>query len=305
MKAVKQFAGEAAFSLVIMLVGAAYCFAQQIRVPQPGDMASQAAGAVLANAGLVPSHHCQWIPIRKNCLASIDQINGFYLTATSLSYFGQIKSIYNGASNAAMVSADIASLNFMNGMQITAGANVQAGSAAASSQRLAQAAQNMLYGGTFLVSAIYPILGAGLTSTSTPGNLALSIDAVGRDGIDIQNFKLTSTQVSAMPSHSSAQIEGYVVYNAINAGSVFIGGAYGYSYTSHGYARDYGIPNVSNRLGQISVGIMVNKDVSLTVSRAFGPPQTYFDNGLNRVNMVNNFKAWSIGIRYQSSPPAQ
>ncbi len=291
---------------------------------------AQASITVQASVSVLNSRHCQWIPMRKGCLFTSAQINNSHTMADSHSFFGQIRSIYNGASSAATVAADVASLNFSNGMQVTLGTNIQAGTSTSQTSSppqtpntgtlpmltaagSAQAAQNMLYGGTFLASTRYPILGYGMNGVSNAGNLAITLDLYGREGFDIQNFKSgTSTQVTAPPSHTAAQMVGYLVYNAINpagsstgstagfAGSVFVGGSYGYSYTSHGYALDYGIPNVSNGLGQISAGIVVNNVVSVAASRGFGPTQTFTNSATNLPMTINNFKAWSIGITYQS-----
>jgi hypothetical protein len=254
-----------------------------------------------------------------------DNINAFYGTAAPLSYFNQIKSIYNGASSSATVSADLASLNFSNGMQMTAGTNIQAGASNAttvssgavptlSASGAAQATQNMLYGGTVLASALYPLVAAGADKVGSAGGLGMLIDFTVKEGVDIQNFKSgTSVDVNAPSSHSSAQIEGYLQYNSINlapgstnyVGAVFVGGSYGYSYTSHGYARDYGFgSNVNNGIGQISAGILISGVAKISISRAFGPSQTYVDSTTNAQTTVNNFKAWSFGISYQSPPAA-
>jgi hypothetical protein len=286
---------------LIVVFGAAGCFAQQIRVPLPtGQSNVQVASLV--------GPHCEWIPIRKGCLTTEAEVNGYYSMAQGASYFSQIRSIYNGASGAATVSADVATLNFLSGIQVTAGTNIQAGSSGSTPQTpntgtlptltsagSAQAAQNMLYGGTFVVSSRYPLLGYGMKGVSTAGNLAITLDLYAREGVDIQNFQTgASTQVTSPPSHTSAQMVGYLVHNAINpeidpttgtssgfAGSVFLGGAYGYSYTSHGYALDYGIPHVSNGLGQISAGMLINGVAQVAVSRGFGPSQTYTDSATN------------------------
>ncbi len=273
--------------------------------------------------------HCEWIPIRADCNDTIDQVNGFFSTESGVSYFTQIKSIYNSASTAAIISADIATLNFQKGMQLTASTNITAGSSTSQSSSTnpaagglptltsagaAQAAQNMLNGGTLELYERYPLLGYGVAKSNNPGNLAITLDLIAKEGVDIQNFKSgTSTQVNSPPVHVSAQGVGYLVYNAINppagsttgfAGSVFLGGAYGYSYTSHGYILDYGIANRYNRLGQVSAGVLINGIVNIAVSRGFGPSQTYFDSTNGRT-VVNNFKAWSIGISYQSAPKQQ
>jgi hypothetical protein len=257
-------------------------------------------------------------------------INRFYDTAGQFSFFNQIKAIYNGASTSATVSADIASLNFSNAMQLTAGTNVQAGPTAAattstgtvptlSAAGAAQATQNMLYGGTFVASAIYPVIAVGAAGiNNTTGNLGAVVFVGAQEGVDIQNFKSgTSVTVNSPPSHTNAGIQGYVQYNSINLiggtgsdaksfkGALFVGGSYGYSYMSHGYARDYGFgTNWSNSIGQLSVGILVNGVARITFSKAFGPSQTYIDSTSNTQKTVNNFRTLSFGITYQSASPS-
>jgi hypothetical protein len=75
--------------------------------------------------------------------------------------------------------------------------------------------------------------------------------------------------------------------------------------TMHGYAQDYGIGRVGNGLGQVSAGIVINNIVKIAISRGFGPSQTYIDSATNVTTIVNNFKAWSIGVSYQSSSSKQ
>jgi hypothetical protein len=80
----------------------------------------------------------------------------------------------------------------------------------------------------------------------------------------------------------------------------------GYSYTSHGYARDYGFGNnVSTGIGQVSAGILISGVAKIAVSRAFGPSQTYVDSRSMAKTTMNNFKSWSFGITYQSAPPTK
>jgi hypothetical protein len=73
---------------------------------------------------------------------------------------------------------------------------------------------------------------------------------------------------------------------------------------SHDYARDYGFGNhVENGVGQVSFGILLNNVAKISVSRGFGPTQTYIDNTSMATTTINNLKSWSIGITYQSTPP--
>lgn len=313
-------------TLIAVLPG----YSQTVRVPiHAPHLEARPEATPTPEAAPTPEpekHHCQFLPTREACMGKGDirdkNINAFYGTADKLSYFNQIKSLYNGASSSATISADLASLNFRNGMQVTAGTNVQAGTSSTatgsgavptlSTTSAAQAAQNMLYGGTIYTAASYPFLAIGASGINSTSNLGMMIDVVAREGIDIQNFKSgTTTNVSSPPSHATAQIEGYLQYNSANtimgssdyAGAIFLGGSYGYSYTSHDYARDYGFGNhVSNAISQVSVGVVVSGVARIVVSRAFGPSQTFINSATNTQTSVNSFKSWSFGIVYQSAP---
>jgi hypothetical protein len=316
----------------LLASSASYTRAQTIRVPTyqitPSPVPA-APGAPAAAPPPTPPAGCWLLPTRSHCMdfgSGIDSnINTFFGTNGSLSYFNQIKSIYNGASGSATVSADLASLNFSKGVQVTVGTNIQAGSSGTttvssgtiptlSANGAGQATQNVLYGGTFLVSALYPLLATGGNKLGSTGGLGTLIDVIAKEGVDIQNFKSgTNVNVTSPPSHTSVQIEGYLQYNSINlapnsknfAGALFVGGSYGYGFMSHGYARDYGFGNdVNNGIGQVSFGILISGVAKIAFSRAFGPSQTYIDNTSMVKTTVNNFKSWSFGISYQSPPPA-
>lgn len=275
---------------------------------------------------------CVLFPTRSGCMDfgtdKLANINAFYQTNGPLSFFNQIKSIYNGASGSATVSADLTTLNFANGMQVNATTNIQAGSSGTatvssgtvptlSANGAGQATQNVLYGGTVLASELYPFLAAGGSRLGSPAGFGFLVNLIGKQGVDIQNFKSgTTVNVSSPPFHASAQMEGYLQYNSINlgptsasgsqafAGALFVGGSYGYTYISHGYARDYGFGNrVNNDIGQVSAGILINGVAKISASRAFGPSQTFIDSTTMVQGTVNNFKAWSFGISYQSPPP--
>jgi len=254
-------------------------------------------------------------------------INCYYSTTGTVSYFNQFQSIYNAASGSATISADIASLNFPDGTQWTLGSNIQAGSGGTPAATVtvnapvptlpaasaAQAVQNMLYGGTVYLEAVYPLY---FYNNSSPGGQVATLALKAREGLDVQNFNGASTAGALPPTHFNFQAEGYWQILSINpstvsgttnasAGAFFLGGSYGYSYTSHGYAREYGFgKNVNNGIGQVSAGMLVTGVVKIAVSRSFGPSQTYIDSTTTNQTTVNNFKSWSFGIAYQSPPPA-
>jgi hypothetical protein len=277
---------------------------------------------------------CLLVPVRKACMnfgAGIDtntnidtNVNRFWQTSGPYSLLSQAKSIYNGASGSATISADLGTLNFRNGMQVAVTTNAQAGSSGVtavsagmlptlSSNSAGQATQNMLYGGTFLISETYPLLAVGALKLNTPGGIGLSVDFTAKGGIDVQNFASgTNINVVSPPFHGSSQLTTYLQYNSINllqnslnfVGSLFAGGSYGYSYTSPAYLRNYGFggkPN--NGIGQVSVGILLNTVARISFSRGFGPSQTYTDSTTMGKTSVNNFKVWSVGVTYQSPTP--
>jgi hypothetical protein len=253
-------------------------------------------------------------------------INAFYQTAGGFSFLNQVKSNYNQASGSTTVSADFATLNFANGMQVNVQTNAQVGTSGTSAvsssavptlsaNSAGQAAQNIIYGGTFLVAEIYPLFAAGVSKWGSPGGFGTFVDFAVKEGADVQNFKSgTNVNVNSPPFHGSAKIEGYLQYNSINlttnsqtfVGSLFAGGSYGYDYMSRGYAQDYGFGHqMNNGIGQIIFGVLINSVAKITVSRAFGPSQTYMDSTTMVQKTVNNFKAWSFGITYQSAPPSK
>ena len=277
--------------------------------------------------------NCTVFPVlAKECVgygvAKNVNVNTFWGTSSGFVFFNQIKSIYNGASNSATVSADIGTLNFPFGMQLNIGSNIQAGSAPAtavstgtvptlSPSAAAQAAQNMLYGGTIVASGAYPVLAVGGNRINSPGSWGGMLDFAMREGVDVQSFKSgTSVGLTSPSSHSSWQLEGYAQVNSTNlptvgggtfAGALFIGGSYGYSYTSHQYIRNYGIASPNNALGQVSAGVMLNGIAKLAFSKAFGPSQTFFDGTItptpSQPTTVNNFRTWSFELSYQSAAP--
>ena len=157
-----------------------------------------------------------------------DNINTFFGSAGNLSYFGQIKSIFNGASSSATVSADIASLNFSRGFQVTGGTNIQAGSSGVtdvsagtiptlSASAAGQAVQNMLYGGTIYASALLPLSSYGADSTNSTDGFGFSVNLVGREGVDIRILRLVRVLMWLHHRpHGSVKIESYLQYNSIN-----------------------------------------------------------------------------------------
>src|SRR5438270_4454391 len=175
-------------------------FVQQV-AGQPTIRVPSRAKAVPVSPG---RKACWLLPMLGDCMSTPaernENINTFYGTASNLSFFNQIKSIYNGASSSATVSANLTSLNFGNGMQVNAITNVQAGSSntptvvntgalpTLSSASAGQATQNMLYGGTIVGAVTYPLIAVGIDRVGSTDGFGTLIDLIGKEGVDIQNF---------------------------------------------------------------------------------------------------------------------
>jgi hypothetical protein len=252
-------------------------------------------------------------PIRKTA------VNCYYSTNTTFSYFTQFQSIYNAASGATTLNAQVGALNFSNGMQLTIATNPQVGAANSnnttpaatatvavptlSATSAAQAAQNVLNGGTIFGFDLIPLF-------SRQGDAMVTIDAVLREGVDLQKFNNTSITATNPSTHTFAGLQGYFQFNSSNnaanstgpAGSIFFGAMYGYNLMNHTYSLQNGFGGRSNtQIAQISGGVLLNGVVKIAASRGFGPSQKYIDSTSMSQTTINNFQTWSIAIAYQSS----
>jgi hypothetical protein len=256
-------------------------------------------------------------------------VNCFYSTNGLFSDFNQFQSIYNAASGSTTINAQLGSLNFTNGMQITVGTNPQVGSsssnsstAAAASQSFrsnaaaassiptlsaaatAQAAQNISNGGTVYAVDLFPLF----LKSSTYSLATLS--TVVREGVDFQKFNNTSVTASNPSTHTFVGLEGYFQLTSSNnatnssnpAGSIFLGGSYGYSLMNHSYSIQNGFGGrINSQIAQVSAGILLNGVAKIAVYRGFGPSQQYIDSTSMVQKTANNFQTWSIAIAYQKS----
>jgi hypothetical protein len=253
-------------------------------------------------------------PIRKSV------INCFYSTNGLSSYFNQLQSIYNSASGSTTVNAQIGSLNFLNGMQVTVGTNPQIASSNAtastpstgtttggvptlSATAASQAAQNILNGGTIFGSDIFPIL-------SKQSNGLIYLAAQAKEGVDIQKFNNNSITLSNPSTHTFVGLQGYLQYSSSNtatnstdpAGSIFLSAMYGYSLMNHSYSVQNGFGGrVNSQIAQVGAGILISGVAKIAVYRGFGPSQRYIDSSTTATTTVNDFNKWSVAIAYQSS----
>jgi hypothetical protein len=246
-------------------------------------------------------------------------INCFYQTNGLASYLNQFQSIYNAASGSTTVNAALGSLNFVNGMQVTVGTNPQVGISGASSgapvagvptlaaTAAAQAAQNVLNNGTIYGSDLFPLY-------FHQSNGLATLTAEVKEGVDLQKFNNMSITATNPSTHTFVGLEGYLQYNSSNnapnstapAGSIFLGGKYGYSLMNHSYSIQNGFGGrVNSQIAQVSAGILINGVVKIAAYRSFGPSQSYIDSTSMAHTTVNNFKTWSIAIAYQKAGAAK
>jgi hypothetical protein len=110
---------------------------------------------------------------------------------------------------------------------------------------------------------------------SQPGEvtqLLIEIRAVGLEGY----FQLTSSNNAANSTDP--------------AGSIFLGGSYGYSLMNHSYSVQNGFGGrVNSQIAQVSAGILLKGVARIAVYRGFGPSQQYIDSTSMVQKTANNF----------------
>ncbi len=248
-------------------------------------------------------------PIRRSV------VNCYYSTSGLVSYFNQFQSIYNAASGAATTNANIVSLNFINGNQLTVATNPQIGPSnttpASTSQGAvptlsasgaAQSAQNVLNGGTFVADDTFPLF----FKQYGPALALLHLEA--KEGIDLQKFNNTSITATNPMDHTFIGLETYMQVNSSNnasnsadpAGTIFLSGKYGWSRSSQTYSTQNGFGKTNYQLGQVGGGILISGIAKIAAFYGFGPSQVYIDSTSMTQKKVNNFNTWSVAIAYQS-----
>jgi hypothetical protein len=251
-------------------------------------------------------------------------VNCFYSTNSQFSYFNQFQSIYNAASGATTLNAQLGTLNFANGMQLTVGTNPQVGASNANSAApgststasaiptlsataAAQAAQNVQNGGTIFAFDLFPLIARQV-------NPLFYLSTVLREGADLQKFNNTSITSTNPSTHTFVGLQSYLQYSSSNnstnssdpAGQIFLGGSYGYNLMNHTYSVQNGFGGrVNSQIAQVSAGILFNGGVRIAAYRGFGPSQKYIDSTSMAQKTANNFQTWSIAIAYQSSGKAK
>jgi hypothetical protein len=253
-------------------------------------------------------------PMRKSV------VNCFYSTNSLFSYFNQFQSVYNAASGATTLNANLGTLNFANGMQLTVGTNPQVGTPSSNSgtsasttpaaviptlsaTAVAQAAQNVQNGGTVVAFDLFPLI-------ARQANPLFYLSTVLREGADLQKFNNTSITSTNPSTHTFVGLQSYLQYNSSNdaanssgpAGQIFVGGSYGYNLMNHTYSVQNGFGGkINTQLAQVSAGILFSGGVKIAAYRGFGPSQKYIDSTSLAQKTANNFQTWSIAIAYQSS----
>lgn len=187
---------------------------------QEGGASTNSAASLGSLCWLTPASHCY---AKGDGVAGV---NDFYGTAQSYSFISQAKSVYNGKAGSNNASVDLASLNFPLRFKAIFTTNAQLGvttktiasggsALTLSSASAAQAAQNMINGGTFNSSFLFPLVFAGPEDPSAAGEVIFTLDAIATGGIDFQDFKAcTSTTAVNPPTHANVGLESFVQINS-------------------------------------------------------------------------------------------
>ena len=260
----------------------------------------------------------------------LDVSNAFWSQEASLSYLNQTQYFFNTGSSSSTLKADVASMVFPGGTQLTLATNISVGTSnstpksgaqtavfartgatAASppsmtSDQATQAAQNLVDGGNLLLRASWPLYWYEPKYL----NFEVSSLVVGRDGLDIPNFNGANTVATDPINHFNISNEWYLQFDALPAkqggdsqGSVFLDAKYGFDYVSTEFAHQAGFVHNWNKgfLGQITGGLVFSGKLDIVASRNFGPDQTWTDSTSGATVTKNNFRSWSVGVKYATN----
>jgi len=317
--------GQGPSSAVIQLTAVA--------VPPAGDAQNSTENQVIPiNVSGTASSTC--IPTKSALLplnlggVTNAQINCFYGTSSNLAFTTQAQYLYNPGSNANTVNADLTSLQFPGGFQLTlaaaakansdSGTDTTASSAGAKSPRaiakpfdnssssptsssLSQDIQTLTQGGNFAIKGVWPILnlrgkGMQLVSVAAP-KLGFDVNGLGQTtptGATDVNLNLSSetyAQLDAIPAKDDGE----------SPGSVFFDYRGGWEHVSSQFASNSGLNGENSfALQQLSLGFVINGLIRLGAQRYFGPEQAYVNSSGSTATM-NNFGKWQLSIQLNPS----
>jgi hypothetical protein len=260
----------------------------------------------------------------------LDMTNAFWSQEKSFSYLNQTQFFYNTGSSSSTLKADVASMVFPGGTQLSLATNIpvgtsnstpkstaqqalsiRPGSTAAStpsmtSAQAAQATQNLVDGGNLLLRASWPLYWYAPKYM----NFEASGLVVAREGLDIPNFNGANTVATDPINHFNISNEWYLQFDALPAkqggdsqGSIFLDAKYGFDYVSTAFANQAGFVHNWNKgiLSQITGGLVFSGKLNIIASRNFGPDQTWIDTSSGAAVTENNFRSWSVGVKYATN----
>jgi len=241
------------------------------------------------------------------------------------SLLNQVKYTYNPAESANFINADLASLLFSGGVQLTLAGNAisstcntstttastsgttcgntSSTTASASNQpSLQQDIESLTQGGNFLLRADWPWLnymnGPIQAIAMANARIGATVSGLGQNtpaGASSANEYYSNEaflQVDALPQHQG---------DAESAGAVYVDYRVGIDHIPQTFAENAGLQGNSFLLQQIDIGLVFSGKLRIAAERYFGPEQIYTTTA-NQPVKTNNFSTWQLSI--QLAPPS-
>lgn len=265
--------------------------------------------------------------------ANSDTVNCWYNSSNFYALLGQVHYTYNPGGSANTVNSDLASLNFIGGVQLTlsgaastsscdssstgtntscnssSSATTAAGSlrrrdttattnsTASTTPSLQQDVQNLIKGGDFGLRVswpVYQVQGHGFQLYSV---------ILPKAGFTVNGLSTQNTATNATEVNENISSETYVQMDALaptdggeSPGSIFIDYRGGRQFVDQSFATAAGLSSSHFWLQQLSLGVVFNGAIRLSAQRYWGPEQAYVDSSGNAAK-VNNWNNWQLGVQ--------
>lgn len=281
------------------------------------EKAQKDAEAARMNAAIEANQTCAggrftevrwWLPVNYSRASETkaddaSQTNGvtcFFGSTGPVAYVNQVQFLYGFGNSSSSVSADIASLQFDGGFQVSLGSTVTGAAPTSSGQStqngqatVPQAVQQIENGGDFYLKGVWPLAFAVRRKENGDPNLTGLVAFVPRLGFNVPGVSAQTTLTESTEHNWYVPIEMYGQYDAIGGTGLFYGDVRsGYQYVQPEFAAAAGLGGKSNfLLTQIAGGIQFNGLIRIGFQKFFGPAQLFNvkQSDFNKVHLVIQF----------------
>jgi len=201
-------------------------------------------------------------------------IKAFYTTDTWLTPVQQIRFLYGFNQSSKSLSADLASMIFPNGVQLTLGSTVTAPgkSPDPTMDSATQALERLKAGGDFFMRGVYPLI-----AMESSNNMKMfEVHSISTLAFNISGFGDETTITESTEHNFNSSVEAFGRYSAFDSGGYLYGAVKtGWQNVQSEFAKTTGLPHRNFVLSQISLGVQVSDYMSIGFQRFIGPEQAF------------------------------